>query len=394
MHADQNPYAPGSGVRPPLLAGRDEELGAFDDLVSRTAAGRPGRGVVLTGLRGIGKTVLLDRMRDRASDAGWLVVELEGQSRPSGRACVRRQLAHGLALAARRLRGRGMTSRAATALAAVRSFGIAFGGVSVDLGVEPAVGRADTGVAEIDLQETVEDLAPALTERGTALLVVVDEVQDVDLDLLGALLTVQHRAVQRGWPFFVTAAGLPNSPAVLCDARSYAGRMFAFRQVGPLPRTSAESALRDPARAAGVLWDDDAARVVLDAADGYPIHLQTFAACAWATAVDGGTITRADAEAGVERGQAELDAGFFPGWWDRASEQEQQYLRRVARAPGTAVAVATVEAAPAPAGGWASVRRSLCEKGLLFMPGPDRVALTVPRLDSFVDGQAIPDEGG
>ncbi|WP_146244181.1 ATP-binding protein [Curtobacterium sp. MCBD17_032] len=394
MHTDQNPYAPGSGVRPPLLAGRDEELGAFDDLVSRTAAGRPGRGVVLTGLRGVGKTVLLDRMRDRASDAGWLVVELEGRSRPSGRACVRRQLAHGLALAARRLRGRGMTSQAATALAAVRSFGVAFGWVSVDLGVEPAVGRADTGVAEIDLQETVEDLAPALTERGTALLVVVDEVQDVDLDLLGALLTVQHRAVQRGWPFFVTAAGLPNSPAVLCDARSYAGRMFAFRQVGPLSRTSAESALRDPARAAGVLWDDDAARVVLDAADGYPIHLQTFAACAWATAVDGGTITRADAEAGVERGQAELDAGFFPGWWDRASELEQQYLRRVARASGTAAAVATVDAAPASASGWASVRRSLCEKGLLFMPGPDRVALTVPRLDAFVDGQATPDEGG
>jgi hypothetical protein len=394
VHADQNPYAPGSGVRPPLLAGRDEELGAFDDLVSRTAAGRPGRGVVLTGLRGIGKTVLLDRMRDRASDAGWLVVELEGQSRPSGRACVRRQLAHGLALAARRLRGRGMTTRAATALAAVRSFGIAFGGVSVDLGVEPAVGRADTGVAEIDLQETVEDLAPALAEQGTALVVVVDEVQDVDLDLLGALLTVQHRAVQRGWPFFVTAAGLPNSPAVLCDARSYAGRMFAFRQVGPLPRASAESALRDPARSVGVLWDDDAARVVLDAADGYPIHLQTFAACAWATAVDGGTITRADAEAGVERGQAELDAEFFPGWWDRASEQEQQYLRRVTRASGTAAPVATVEAEPAPSGGWPSVRRSLCEKGLLFLPGPDRVALTVPRLDAFVDGQVIPDEGG
>lgn len=394
MHADQNPYAPGSGVRPPLLAGREDELRAFDDLIARTAVGRPARGVVLTGLRGIGKTVLLDRMRDRASDAGWLVVDLEGQGRPSGRTCVRRQLAHGLALAARRLRRRGLTARATTALASIRSFGLAFGGVSVDLGVEPAVGRADTGVAEVDLQETVEDLAPALVEQGTALVIVIDEVQDVDLDLLGALLTTQHRAVQRGWPVHITAAGLPNSPAVLCDARSYAGRMFAFRQVGPLSHASAEAALRDPAAAVGVSWDDDAVGVLLDAAAGYPIHLQTFAAFAWATAVDGCTITRVDAEAGVERGQAELDAGFFPGWWERATQQEQAYLRRVTRAPGDAPLTETVEAGPPPPGGWAALRRSLCEKGLLFMPGPDRVALTVPRLDAFVDGRVFPDDEG
>jgi hypothetical protein len=383
MDIESNPYAPGSGARPPLLAGRGDELALLDELIIRTSAGLPGRGIVLTGLRGVGKTVLLDRLRRRAEDAGWLTVGIDGQSGESGRSCVRRQLAQGLSLAARRLQRVGLTERVRAALATVRSFGMAIGGVSIDLGVEASVGRADTGIAEIDLQETIGDLTPALVENGAALLLVIDEVQDVDLDLLGALLTAQHTACRTEQPFFIVAAGLPNSAAVLCEARSYAGRMFSFRRIEALDPATAADAVRTPARAIGMDWDDDALECVVRCSGGYPIHLQTFAAFAWSTALSGSAITLADAEAGVERGQADLDAGFFPSWWERANDVEQEYLRIVARHAPEPVRPSDVD----PDDRVASVATSLIRKGLLFEPVPGRVALTVPRFESFVSAR-------
>ena len=392
MRTRPNPYAPGSGANPPLLAGRDAELLAFGDTVDRLGADRPARGAVLLGLRGVGKTVLLNRLRDVTLDAGWLTIDVEGQHTRSGGACIRRQIAHGLVLAARTLhRGGRTTEPVRRALGTVRSFGLSFGGIAIDLGVDPTPGRADTGTLEIDLQEAVEDLVPALRERGIALAVVIDEIQDVDEELLAALLTVQHRAAQRTWPFVVVAAGLPNAPAVLASARSYAGRMFEFHRIGPLSRSAAEIALRAPAADAGVRWDDDALDLVLTASDGYPFHLQTFASAAWAIALDGDRLTADDARAGVERGRAELDAGFFPGWWDRTTAPERRCLDAVASSNDPVSIVALAAALGGTRERWAAVCRSLVTKGVLFRPEQGVVAFTVPQMDDFVRRQRGPD---
>jgi hypothetical protein len=388
MRTRLNPYAPGSGANPPLLAGRDDELRAFADTVERLRSGLPARGPVLLGLRGVGKTVLLNRIRDVSLDADWLTIDVEGQHTRSGGACIRRQIAHGLVLASRTLHRTGAVSESVRrALGTVRSFGLSFGGISIDLGVDATPGRADTGTLEIDLQEAVEDLVPALRERGIALAVVIDEIQDVDEELLATLLTVQHRAAQRSWPFIIVAAGLPNAPAVLASARSYAGRMFEFHRIGALTRAAAEMALDGPATDAGVRWDPDALDTVLTASDGFPFHLQTFASAAWTIALDGDRVTDDDARAGVERGRAELDAGFFPGWWDRTTDRERRCLDAVARSAGATSVDALAEELGGSRDRTAAVCRALVTKGVLYRPARGTVAFTVPQMDDFVRRQ-------
>jgi hypothetical protein len=389
MHAALNPYSPGAGLRPPELVGRDAEIEAFDLVVARSRRALGTRSMILHGLRGVGKTVLLNQFRMQADAAEWLVVDVEGQTSVSGREGARRRLAREIALAARRLaRGRSVSAAVQRALGTVTSFGVHFGNIGFDLGFSAVEGRADSGVIEIDLEELVEDLTPALREQNRALALFIDEVQDLDIELLSALLSVQHRAGQRGWPFVMVGAGLPNVPAKLTAARSYAERLFDYREIGSLPSGAAADALTVPAARSGVTFDSAALDLLIDASGGYPYYLQTYGAAAWDLAADR-RITHDDAAAAVDRGNAELDSGFFPARWDHATPAERQYLVAMSDDPagvsGTAVVASRLGAEPK---GTSPARQGLIEKGIIYAPERGKVAFTVPNMGEFVRRQA------
>ncbi|MET1155456.1 AAA family ATPase [Arthrobacter sp.] len=297
-----NPYSPGSGRRPAELAGRQDEVDAFDVLIPKARQRRPDRGIVLHGLRGAGKTVLLNEFRRRAERAEFMVVILQGRDADGGPDAVRAKLARNLLQTGRKLNNRSAGATLKSALGSVASFSAKLGVTGIDIDVAINRGRADSGCIEVDLEEFVEELCTALAEKRSGLVFVIDEMQDLDAPLIAALLSVQHLANQREWPFCIAGAGLPNLPSVLSESHSYAERLFDYRSIGPLPRPAAESALTVPAAKFGVSFEPAARDLVLDASGGYPYFLQEYGYAVWETAPEK-VITLSDAQAGVEIGR-------------------------------------------------------------------------------------------
>lgn len=388
MRPELNPYSPGSGLTPPYLVGRSNEIEMFDLIVARSRGRLHSRGMVLHGLRGVGKTVLLNRFREQAERADWFIIELEGRSSELGNEAVRQKLGRSLLLASRKLqRTKHATAGVKHALRTVKSFSLSLGVASIDIGLDALPGRADSGQIEIDFEEVVEDLAPALKETSAAFALFIDEMQDIDPELLVALLAAQHRAGQKGWPFYVFGAGLPSLPSVLSDARSYAERLFNYREIGALDSAAALEALTVPATRQGASFEEGAAEDIVLAANGYPYFLQTYGQASWEIASER-TISRTDAAAAIIDGNAALDMGFFPARWDRATPAERQYLRamsvdgdRGTRTSDVAERLTTRPTSLSPA------RQSLIDKGIIYMPERGRVSFTVPNMAAFIQRQ-------
>lgn len=388
MHSELNPYSPGSGLTPPYLVGRQAEIDAFDLVVARSRGTLHSRGIVLHGLRGVGKTVLLNQFREQAERAEWFTIEVEGRSTETGNEAIRQKLGRALLLASRRLqRTRHATNAVKEALRTVKSFSLSLGVASIEIGVDAARGRADSGQLEVDFEEVVEDLAPALRETSSAFALFIDEMQDIDSELLVALLAAQHRAGQKGWPFFIFGAGLPSLPSVLSEARSYAERLFNYREIGALDTAAALDALTVPAERQGARYEPDAAEIIVNAARGYPYFLQTYGQAAWEIATCK-QITGNDATAAIADGNAELDMGFFPARWDRATPAERTYLRAMAadsdEGTRTSEIAARLEVKPA---SLSPARQNLIDKGIIYMPERGRVAFTVPHMAAFIQRQ-------
>lgn len=385
MDAALNPYSPGSGRRPPELVGRMGELEAFDTVRARVANGLGDRGIVLTGLRGVGKTVLLNEMHGQADKFNWLTVRLEARRDAAGAQAVRRVLARELVVTARKFARSKLSERMRHALGTISSFNAKVSATGLSLGVELSRGRADSGDVEVDLLELVEDVSLALGEKRRAFGVFIDEMQDLDIDTLGALLSAQHIANQRGWPFYVVGAGLPNLPHVLAEARSYAERLFNYRPIGQLSREEAMQALRDPAVRLGARFTHGALDVLLDAARGYPYFIQEYGQAAWNLAL-GPQIERDDALAAVQFGTEQLDAGFFRSRWDRATPAERRMLYAMAQdteGPSSTSLVAKRMGIPTSSLG--PYRRNLIAKGLVYPPEHGQIAFTVPGMGGYVE---------
>ena len=384
MRAEQNPYAPGSGLRPPELAGRADEIAAFDLVVARTRERMHSRPILLHGLRGVGKTVLLRRFQDRAQQAEWLIVSIEAGSTDSSAISARQRLARSMASAVYTFNARARIVDALRgALPTVTSFTLGLGGSGISFGVDPNPVRATSGVLEVDLGELIEDLAPALKANGTALAVFIDELQDLDGELLAALITAQHRAGQEGTPFYVFGAGLPSLPAIVSEARSYAERLFDYRGLGALPADQARDAVVLPAGRLGAEFDDDAVAAIVDAAEGYPYFLQTYAMKTWDAARDR-RIRVADAELGIQLGRDDLDMGFYPARWGRTTGAERRYLLALAEL-GQAAATSEVAARLGTSlQSLSTARQNLIDKGLVFAPERGRVAFTVPGMAGYI----------
>src|ERR1700722_11939400 len=387
MDPARNPYRPGAGLRPPELAGRDLEIRELEVLLAQAEHGRPGPSLVLAGLRGVGKTVLLNEFATRGRTRGWAVTQLEARREGEWTAAAfRTLLASGVAAALREVTGSwGFGDRMRRAAGAVKSFTLGIGNVaSVQVDVEALRGVGDSGNLELDLTELARTVAEAASERGVGVLVTIDEMQDLPLSLLAALGGAAHMSGQRDLPFYVIGAGLPNLPGRLAEAQSYAERLFSYRTIGPLAHDAAFDAVMLPGLQEMAAWDVNGAEMIVEASHGYPYFIQQFAKEAWNHASTM-TIQREDAESGIAVGLTVLDEGLFRSRWARATPAERRYLIAMARdGEGPSQAGEVAARLGKNTNSLGPVRANLIAKGLVYAPEHGQIAFTVPGFADFI----------
>jgi AAA ATPase domain len=395
----RNPYAPGAGQRPPELAGRDGELAAFDVVLERVARGRPERSLVLTGLRGVGKTVLLGALRSAAVRRGWGTGKLEARPDTS----LRRQLAAALHLAVRELGGGDDPGGRDHVLGVLKAFVQRDAGPAAKLrdrwqpGIDvPAVtGRADSGDIEIDLVELLTDLAGLAGETGRGVAVFLDEMQDVGPADVSALCAACHEISQQRLPLIVVGAGLPHLPAVLSASKSYSERLFRYARIDRLDRAAADLALTAPAREEDADWTEQALAAMYETTAGYPYFVQAYGKVAWDVAPRT-PITADDVRVAAPEAAAELAVGFFGSRYERATPGEREYLRAMADVEPaengadvddmvpTVATSAVAERLGRKPQSLSPARDALLKKGLVYSGERGRIAFTVPHFGHYL----------
>jgi len=386
-----NPFSPGAGAPPPELVGREPILRQSEILFGRIARGRAEKSMLLTGLRGVGKTVLLNEIGSRGEKEGFQILLLEAHE---GKA-----LGPLIAPSVRELlyrldRVAGSGEKVKRGLRVLRSFlgalKLTYGDVSIGLDIDPETGTADTGDIEIDLPNLFVSVGEAARERQTLVALLIDEIQYFSPKELGALIMAMHRLQQRQLPFVLIGAGLPILPALAGEAKSYAERLFDFPPVGPLEREESFRALREPTKECGVDFDEPALEAVWNETKGYPYFLQEWGYHAWNLGENNSilqdTVLQAEKTVIIR-----LDEGFFRVRFDRLTPREKEYLR----------AMATLGPGPHRAGDVAALlgkeitslgplRAKLIQKGMVYSPAHGEVGFTVPLFDEFMK-RAIPD---
>ena len=393
MDPIRNPYAPGAGQRPPELAGRDEQLQGFEVVLERVARGRPDRSMVLTGLRGVGKTVLLNALRSAAVRRHWGTGKLE--ARPDQ--TLRRPLSSALHQAVREL-GHPHSDDVDHVLGVIRAFAEREAGAGAKLrdrwhpGIDaPAVkGRADSGDIEIDLVELLTDVGGLAADQGLGIGVFIDEMQDLGPDDVSALCAACHELSQNGLPVIVVGAGLPHLPAVLSASKSYSERLFRYQRIDRLPRESADRALTAPAAEEDASYEAEALTAMYEATGGYPYFIQAYGKAVWDVAPSS-PITAADVAAAAPEAEAELAVGFFGSRYERATPGERDYLRAMSEAaPDGDGSVATADVAAVlgkKPQSLSPARDALLKKGLIYSGERGRIAFTVPHFGRYLRSQ-------
>lgn len=392
----RNPYAPGAGQRPPELAGRDRELQQFEVVLERVARGRPERSLIVTGLRGVGKTVLLNTFRSMAIQRLWGTGKIEARPEQS----IRRPVASALHMAIRELAPRHRApERIEEFLGVLKAFAQAEpdpSGKKVPVhrwqpGIDvPATrGRADSGDLEIDLTELFVAAASVATDLGVGIGLFVDEMQDIPPDDVSALCAACHELSQNGGPLIVVGAGLPHLPAVLSASKSYSERLFRYCRIDRLDRGSADIALLAPAEREDVTFTTDALNALYDAADGYPYFVQAYAKVAWDIAPES-PITADDIKVAAPEAESELAVGFFGSRYERATPAERDYMRAMAMLGDDPVPTSAVadELGRKPSS-LSPARDGLIKKGLIFSAERGLVAFTVPHFGKFLRAQPV-----
>ncbi|WP_448615022.1 ATP-binding protein [Modestobacter sp. URMC 112] len=389
MDPVRNPYAPGAGQRPPELAGRDVELSAFDVVLERIARGRPERSLALTGLRGVGKTVLLNQLRSAAISRGWGTGKIEARPDQS----LRRPLSAALHMALRELRHPDQESTDAV-LGVLRAFAQrqptdakVRDRWQPGIDVPASSGRADSGDMEIDLVELLSDVAGIAADVGKGVALFIDEMQDVQPDEVSAICAACHELSQQGAPLIVVGAGLPHLPAVLSASKSYSERLFRYLRIDRLDRAAADRALLAPAEREDVEFEAAALDALYAAADGYPYFVQAYGKVTWDVAASS-PITAADVAMAAPAAEAELAVGFFGSRYDRATPAEREYMHAMAdlggpagAAVGTADVALTLGRKPA---SLSPARDSLIKKGLVYSAERGQIAFTVPHFGRYL----------
>jgi hypothetical protein len=378
-----NPYNPGAGTRPPALVGRDAEIAAMDIAIQRLKRGANGRSQLLTGLRGVGKTVLLNEFEDLARGRDYFCEHIEvsedGSLAPLLAAAMRRVL---LAMDAKKRMGEGVRR----ALGVLRAFTIRIpDGPELSIDVDAVYGPADSGDLAADLAGLFVELGEVARAHHAGIMLTIDELHYVDLRTMTALVVGLHRASQLRLPITVAGAGLPSLATVTGDAKTYAERMFTFPNIGSLSESQAAEALQTPAADEGVQWTDGAIARILRITECFPYFLQEFGKLAWDVADGPDVITLDDVERSISLGIAELDDGFFRVRVGHTNDSERAYLRAMAElGPGpvrSADVARTLHKTPQAVG---PVRDALIKRALCYAPRHGEIDFTVPLFDQYM----------
>ena len=397
MDPIRNPYAPGAGQRPPELAGRDEQLATFDVVLQRVAKGRPERSLILTGLRGVGKTVLLNALRGQAVRAGWGTGKFE--ARPDQ--TLRRPIAAAAHVAVREL-GHTQSDQVDHVLGVVKSFAQRETAPNAKLrdrwnpGIDAAAvtGRADSGDIEIDLVELLTDIGGLAADLGRGVAIFIDEMQDLGPDDISALCAACHEISQASLPVLVVGAGLPHLPAVLSASKSYSERLFRYARIDRLESEAASAALVLPAADEDAAFEPEALQEMYAVTGGYPYFIQAYGKEVWDVAPST-PITAEDVRVAVPRAEAELAVGFFGSRYERATPAERDYLRAMADVALVEDAGVVTELDAVPTADVAKslgkqpqslspARDALLKKGLIYSTERGRIAFTVPHFGRYL----------
>jgi hypothetical protein len=385
MDPIRNPFAPGAGTPPPELAGRDELREALRVALERAKIGRPAKSAMLVGLRGVGKTVLLDRVRQDAEEAGIHTVRIEAPEGRSLPALLAPQLRQALLRLSQVEAAKQYAIRGLRALAGFAGkLKVTFADIEVGLDYEPEPGLADNGDLEHDLQALFEQVGLAAKSAGTALAIFIDELQYVEEPQLAALITAMHRTEQRQLPVVLVGAGLPQLRGQMGNAKSYAERLFDFPEIGPLPPAAAQLAIERPLAKEGVNVEADALEQILRVTKGYAYFLQQWGSHTWRAASQS-PITKADVDTASLTAIAALDESFFRVRFDRLTPKEKKYLRAMAElGAGPHRSGDIAGCFQARVSSLAPTRSSLIVKGMVWSPNHGDTAFTVPMFDEFM----------
>jgi len=387
----RNPFSPGAGSPPPELVGRDPILEQTRILLGRTKLKRSEKSILLTGLRGVGKTVLLNEIERLAKAEGYRTILIEAlEDKPLGPLIA----PHLRTLLFDLDRMAGAGDKAKRGLRVLRSFigalKVSVGDVTFGLDIDPQEGTADSGDLEIDLPSLFVAVAEAAEERKSAIAILIDELQYFTTKELGALIMAMHRIQQLQLPLVLLGAGLPILPGLAGQAKSYAERLFGFPEVGALSEEDAIKALRDPALAANVVFEADALFEIYRVTKGYPYFLQEWGYQAWNLA-PGSPVTLQVVKSATETVTRRLDRNFFRVRFDRLTPGERNFLRAMAAfGPGAHRTGEIADALGQKVTSLGPVRAKLIRKGMVYSPAYGDLAFTVPLFDEFMV-RAIPD---
>ena len=391
MDPIDNPFSPGAGSPPPALAGRDEIMEQANVLLRRILAHRPEKSLMLTGLRGVGKTVLLNEIEKMARSLEYRTLLVEAHQDKAMAALLAPHL-RSLFYDLDRMAGAGNKVR--RGLTVLKSFisaiEIKIGDINLGLDIAPESGTADSGDLEVDLPILFVALGEAALERGTAVALFIDEIQYFNQKELSALIMAMHKMQQRGLPVVLIAAGLPILPGLAGESKSYAERLFSFPNVGALPEVDAKKALQDPVTRAGIIFDELSLKEIFRQTQGYPYFLQEWGYQAWNHA-ENSPIELAIVQQSSEIVSKRLDENFFRVRFDRLTPQEKHYLRAMAElgeGPYRTNDIAAKLGRPMSKLG--PRRASLIKKGMIYSLSYGSMDFTVPLFGNFIR-RAIPE---
>jgi len=391
MDPIKNPFSPGAGSRPPELVGRDSVLEQARILLGRVKQKKPEKSLLLTGLRGVGKTVLLNEIKRLAEGQGYQTIFIEAhEEKALGPMLV--PYLRSILYSLNRIAGAGDKLKRCWAVfkSFVGSLSITVDNVTVGVDIEPEAGSCDSGDLEIDLPNLFLAIGEAAEDRKSGVIILIDEIQYLNKKELGALIMATHRVQQNSLPIVLVGAGLPILPELVGESKSYAERLFDFPSIGELSETDATKALEEPTQHEGVIFEESAIKEIFKLTNGYPYFLQEWGYQAWNLA-EKKRITLPIVQTATTLAIKRLDSGFFKVRFDRLTPGEKKFLRAMAQlGPGPHRTADIANALEIKIASLGPLRARLIQKGMIYSPSHGDMAFTVPLFDEFVM-RAIPD---
>lgn len=388
LRQELNPFMPGAGMQPPELVGRERDLEIVDRMIARTKLNNLDRGIIFSGLRGVGKTVLLVKLQEMAAGKNMLTAKIESSGNPDD---DYEAIFHEINLAAMKIHlVGGLKKRLGDVISNIKSMSFGAFGLSASVSRESS---AQTSENPFKLELLIESITTELRKSNSGLYLFIDELQKMADEPLGTLMSIQHKMGQRSLPFYIIGAGLPNLPGVLSKSRSYAERLFEYRTIGQLSDTDAAEGFQKPARRNGRPFTDDALNELIKVSSGYPYFIQAYGKAAWnasgSNPIPLQAVTKSEACA-----RAELDDGLYSARWQRTTPTGRRYLAAMAKI-GTESPSSTAEVADRlgkSTGEISMTRDKLIKLGLIYSPEYGKVAFTVPGMGEFIL-RAMPSDG-